>query len=111
MTPAAPLPRLITSIPPGPRQNKRTLLVLGTLVALAGIGGILLKFGGQRPALSREPRDRPVAETVITEGRTTLPEDLRLPSTYARQALPPAPAPDPTPTVPREPTPSVQPVS
>ena len=31
MAPAAPLPRLITSIPPGPRQNKRTLLVLGTV--------------------------------------------------------------------------------
>ena len=63
MAPAAPLPRLITSIPPGTRQNKRTLLVLGTVLALAGVGGIVLKFGGQRPALSREPRDRPVAET------------------------------------------------
>ena len=75
---------------------------LGTVVALAGIGGIALTFGGQRPALSREPRDRPVAETVITESRTALPEDLRLPSTYARQALPPASAPDPTPTLTRE---------
>jgi len=111
MAPAAPLPHLITSIPPGPRQNKRTLLVLGAVVALAGIGGIALKFGGQRPALSREPRDRPVAETVITESRTTLPEDLRLPSTYARQALPPAPAQDPTPTYTREPTPGVRPVA
>ena len=71
MAPAAPLPRLITSIPPGPRQNKRTLLVArAPWWPSPGSGALLLKFGGQRPALSREPRDRPVAETVITESRT-----------------------------------------
>jgi type IV secretion system protein VirB10 len=111
MAPQPPLPRLITSIPPGTRQNKRILIIAGAALALAGVGGIALKFGGNRPALSREPRDRPISEQVITEGRATLPEDLRLPSSYARQALPPTPAPDPTPTVPREPTPRVQPVS
>jgi type IV secretion system protein VirB10 len=111
MAPQPPLPRLITSIPPGTRQNKRTLLVVGTVITLAGVGSIALKFGGERPVLSREPRDRPISEQVITESRSTLPEDLRLPSSYARQALPPAPAPDPTPTFAREPNPSVQPVS
>ena len=106
MAPAAPLPRLITSIPPGPRQNKRTLLVLGTVVALAGVGGIALKFGGQRPG----PQSRATRPARGRDGDHREPHDpaRRLAPALdvcAGQALPPAPAPDPTPTVPREPTP------
>ena len=89
MAPVAPLPRLITSIPPGTRQNKRTLLVLGTVLALAGVGGIVVKFGGKRPALSREPRDRPVSEQVITETRTAAARRL----TVALHLCPAGPAP------------------
>ena len=93
MAPVPPLPPLITPIPPGTRQNKRTLLVLGTTVLLAGVGLIVVQFGGTRPMLSREPRDRTVSDQVLTETRSGVPDDLRLPSTYARQAIPPAPAP------------------
>ena len=109
MAPPAPLGPLITSISPGTRQNKRTLYIMGTVLVLAAAGGILLKCGGNRPALSREVRDRPLSEQVITETRMATPDDLRLPSTYARQALPPAP--DATSTVPREPTPGIERVS
>ena len=73
MAPLPPLPPLITPIPPGTRQNKRTLLVLGTTVLLAGVGLIVVQFGGTRPMLSREPRDRAVSDQVMTESPQRCP--------------------------------------